>query len=476
MASTADSLTPASIAFPTLALVALLLDIPPLVWHIKNRNVAACNLISWTIFANLCNVVNAIIWPTDNVSSWFPGFVLCDMEAKLLLAATIGISGSLACIMRALAKVLDTENTIIVPTKKQRYRELMTTALLCFGGPTYIILIHYVVQPSRYYILAICGCTTSLDNSWPSIVLVIIWPVILCLTATYYGLVVLFRMRKYRREFSSVLTASNSRLTESRFLRLFLLSSLLVLIFLPFQLYEFYLNVSGPLLPYSWDLVHGSSWMDIVMVPQHGVVPLDRWITIVLGILLFIFFGLGSDATKMYRKWWLRFRLDTIFSGLHGQPAIPHARSLNVDHENSSLANLFFEFCRRRLFWRRLLTSHSEKDETATTVTTLASPVEAEKMAQIPNSASLTTPTDASVERPLPPLSARNSVSWFRKYITRARDPSPPNDIESALQRHDNHQPNRFIAGLWHVKNAENLGRVPASQALCMGNCNGLKL
>ena len=187
MSSAADSLTPASIAFPTLALVAVLLDIPPLVWHVRNRNVAACNLISWTLFANLCNVVNAIIWPTDDISSWFHGSVLCDIEAKFLLAATIGISGSLACIMRALAKVLDTENSIIAPTKQQRYKELLTTALLCFGGPIYIISIHYVVQPSRYYIIAISGCTTSLDNSWPSIVLVIIWPVVLCFTATYYS-------------------------------------------------------------------------------------------------------------------------------------------------------------------------------------------------------------------------------------------------------------------------------------------------
>lgn len=183
----ADSLTPASIAFPTLALIALLFDIPPLVWHARNRNVAACNLISWTIFANLCNFVNALIWPTDNIESWFRGFVLCDIEAKLLLAATVGISGSLACIMRSLAKVLDTENTIIIPTKKQRYRELMITALLCFGAPVYIILIHYVVQPSRYYILAISGCTTSKDDSWVAIILLVIWPPILCLVAVYYA-------------------------------------------------------------------------------------------------------------------------------------------------------------------------------------------------------------------------------------------------------------------------------------------------
>lgn len=187
MAWTPDSLTSASVALPTLAVIALALNIPPLIWHLKNRNIAACNLIVWTIFLNLCNLINAIIWPTDNVYNWSTGFVLCDIEVKLLLAATFGIPGSLACIMRALARVLDTERTILVPTMKQRRLETIITALLCFGGPVYAIGIHYVVQPSRYYIMAISGCTVSLDRSWPTMALVVIWPVILCLAATYYG-------------------------------------------------------------------------------------------------------------------------------------------------------------------------------------------------------------------------------------------------------------------------------------------------
>ncbi|KAL8734823.1 MAG: hypothetical protein Q9166_001175 [cf. Caloplaca sp. 2 TL-2023] len=187
MASTADSLTSASIAFPTLALIALVLNIPPLVWHIRNRNVAACNLIVWTVFMNLCNFINAIVWPTDDVDNWPIGFVLCDIEVKLQLAATFGIAGSLTCIMRALARVLDTESTTLVPTKKQRLTEFITTTLLCFGGPVYVTAVHYVVQPSRYYILAIAGCTPSYDNSWPTIALIVIWPVVLCLAAIYYG-------------------------------------------------------------------------------------------------------------------------------------------------------------------------------------------------------------------------------------------------------------------------------------------------
>lgn len=483
MASPTDSLTPSSIVFPTLSLIAILLDVPPLVWHVRNRNVAACNLISWTVFANLCNLVNALIWPTDNISTWFSGYVLCDIEAKLLLAATFGIAGSLVCIMRGLAKVLDTENTVMGSTKKQRYKEFIITSLLCFGGPLYIMLIHYVVQPTRYYILAIAGCTTSIDNSWPAIVLVIIWPVVLCLMATFHGLLVMFRMRKYRKEFSSVLTASNSSLTQSRFLRLFLLSFLLVLIFLPFQLYVFYLNVSGPLLPYSWDLVHGPAWMDIIMIPRHGVVPLDRWITIVLGVLLFLFFGLGSDATKMYRKFWLKLRLGSDSLGLDEQSTLPHAQSPSMSHDNGSLTSMFMDFCRKRLSSRRSSTSQSEKRNTVTTTSTLASPIEAEKMSRVRDFASPTIPTSSSHspvissnDMPLPLVPAQSKFSWLTKYMNRTQDTLHDDDIESALERHENHQPSRFIAGLWHVNNTVNATGARVAPGICTGNCNGLKL
>ncbi|KAI4280301.1 MAG: hypothetical protein L6R35_005926 [Caloplaca aegaea] len=479
----ADSLTPASIAFPTLAFIAILLDIPPLVWHAKNRNVAACNLISWTILVNLCNFVNALIWPTDNVSTWFTGYVLCDIEAKILLAATVGISGSLACIMRALAKVLDTENSVMIPTKKQRYQELAITALLCFGTPIYIVFIHYVVQPSRYNILAIAGCTTSLDNSWPALVLVVIWSPVLCLAAVYYATVVLFRMRKYRRDFSSILSASNSNLTESRFLRVFLLSFLLILVFLPSQLYELYRNASHPLLPYSWDLIHApSTWMNIIMVPQHGVVPLDRWMPIILGILIFVFFGMGSDATRMYRKWWLKLRPGTSSPGPYGQPAASRMQSSNFDQDKGSLASILSTFCRKRFSWRRLSTSQLEKHHTATTITTLASPTESEKMSRAQDPALMTSPTNTSAsttlateDRPLPPVPAQSKPSWLKKHFLRPCAPSPPDDIdiESALERYDNHRPNRFIAGLWHANNATNSAPMPATH---MGNCNGLSV
>lgn len=89
--------------------------------------------------------------------------------------------------MRDLAKVLDTERTVLSLTRVQRRRQIAIDCLLCFGGPIYAMAIHYVVQASRYYIFAISGCTSSFDRSWVKLVLVLIWPPILCIVDVYYS-------------------------------------------------------------------------------------------------------------------------------------------------------------------------------------------------------------------------------------------------------------------------------------------------
>jgi len=187
MADSTFPLTPAAIAVPALGLITLILDSPPLIWHIRNRNFGASSLVSWIILCNLMNFINSLIWPTDDIKNWWNGKVLCDIEVKLMTAVYIGVVGSLVSIMRSLARVLDTENTVLYPSTAQKRRQNAIDCLVCIGAPIYMMLIHYIVQPSRYYIYAISGCVTSFDNSWPKLLLVFIWPPIFCLVVVGYS-------------------------------------------------------------------------------------------------------------------------------------------------------------------------------------------------------------------------------------------------------------------------------------------------
>ena len=127
---------------------------------------------------------------------------------------------------------------------------------------------------------------------------------------------VIIRMRRYQKDFSSILSSSNSNLTKSRFKRLFFLSMTLIAVVLPVQFYVLYKNASYPQVPYDWNAIHGPDWSDIIMVPTDGEVYYDHWIHIAVGFAIFIFFGLGKDALTMYRGWLLKLGLGAILPSL----------------------------------------------------------------------------------------------------------------------------------------------------------------
>ncbi|PYI00798.1 a-pheromone receptor PreA [Aspergillus sclerotiicarbonarius CBS 121057] len=304
MASTAAPLYPEAILVPVLSFISMLLSIVPLVLHWKNRNFPASSLICWYLVLNLFNIVNALIWPTDDVDSWWDGNGLCDVEAKIMIGSYIAIPGTLVCIFRNLAHVLDTSRANLVPTKSQRWWNRGMVLLFCVIAPVIAMLTHYVYQGGRYFLFAIAGCLNSYDQSWVTLALAWIWPLIICLIAGYYCVIVLHRLAKYRSQFGDILQSANSNLTKSRFMRLFLLAFVMLWAIIPVQTYVVSSNIilTQPWHTYSWSTLHSPNWNKVIKVPTGGHVFYDRWIPVASGYVFCIFFGSGRDASKMYCK------------------------------------------------------------------------------------------------------------------------------------------------------------------------------
>ncbi|KAK4983391.1 a-factor receptor [Elasticomyces elasticus] len=296
-----------------LSALTLVLDIPPLLWHVRNRNVAAMSLVLWIIVLNMMTVVNIMIWPTSDFASWWSGVGLCDVEAKLMVASTIALPASSMCIMRDLARVMDTEHSVISSTRSERKRKLVMDLCWCLGTPILLMVLHYVVQPNRYYVWAVAGCNPSIDNSWVAIVLILLPPLLMFVAIAGYTVLLLYRLIRYRVAFNSMMSLNST--TKSRFSRLFLISLTILLGFVPLQMYVFYRNIIYPHLPYSWSAVHDPyAWSQIVVVPAS---IFDRWARTVAGILVFLYFGLGKDAVGMYKTWLLATGLKEIFPRLN---------------------------------------------------------------------------------------------------------------------------------------------------------------
>ncbi|KAF2218493.1 pheromone A receptor-domain-containing protein [Elsinoe ampelina] len=161
---------------------------------------------------------------------------------------------------------------------------------------------HFLVQPTRYAIVGIAGCTPSLSNTWPSACLIILPPALLALVNVYYALLILVRLRLHRRTFAPLLSASST--TKARFVRLYLLALGFVLLVFPVTLYLLFQNWPRDPSPFDWGKVHDyQAWKQIAMVPCFGYVGVDKWMQVVAGGLVFGLFGVGSEARGMYKGW-----------------------------------------------------------------------------------------------------------------------------------------------------------------------------
>ncbi|OCL01461.1 hypothetical protein AOQ84DRAFT_444170 [Glonium stellatum] len=315
MESVSYPLYPEAVVLSVLGGITVILGIPPFIWHFLQHNVAATSLVFWVTLLNLTNFINPILWPRDNVSDWWKGQILCDIEVRLFVGSTVALPGALACIMRKLAKVMDTKNIVMAPSRAQRIREAVLEILCCFGFPILLMLIYYIVQPIRYFLWGISGCNTAFDNSWPSVVLVMMWSPIVSLVGAYYSGLLIFRLYRYRTEFTHLLRRHKT--TKSRFLRLFIMSFIMILIILPLQFYILFKNVQLVSAPYSWSNVHGPNWNEVITLPSFGVVIFDRWIRVADGFLVFLAFGTGTDAGKLYRSWLIWMKMGKAFPSLY---------------------------------------------------------------------------------------------------------------------------------------------------------------
>ncbi|CAI6333390.1 unnamed protein product [Periconia digitata] len=307
-------LYPVALIVPTLAFPAFILCIPPMMWHFTQRNIAAGSLMLWLILINFFNAINPLIWPRDNMEDWWNGQGLCDIQARVQVGAVIAWTNCAGVIARRLANVMDTSNITVAPSKNHWILERSIEIVFCWILPILLMIVYYIVQRMRYFIFGISGCVAAYDPSWASIVFVWMWGPISTLVASYYAGLLIFRLYRYRREFHRLIAARNT--SKSRFIRLFLLSVIILIVVLPYYTYILCDLSKLATVGFDWDRVHGSDWNSVVKVPSHGRLRMDRWAEIILGYVLFLLFGTGTDAHNSYKRMLVSMGLGRVFPRL----------------------------------------------------------------------------------------------------------------------------------------------------------------
>lgn len=291
---------PEVIAGQTLALVSALVQIPVLIWHSKQKNVATLCLVGWFLLFNLHTFISGFVWSSDKIGSWWNGDGICDIMVRIQVGGHAGVVTATAALARNLSIIISDQGpTIDLNSFRARMFDLML-ALTC---PVLIMALLVISQQSRYMIYQYQGCTADLSSQWPTIVICIVWPPIFAVVAVTYSLLALFRYIRKQNDVKNFLHCTNSGLTRSRFVRLLAFCVIVAGVMLPLTIYitvkdSSNIDVSRA---YSWSRDHNSDWAIVRRFRAAGLF-MDQWIYIVLGLIQFACLGTGSELVEAYRR------------------------------------------------------------------------------------------------------------------------------------------------------------------------------
>ncbi|KAF7948651.1 uncharacterized protein EAE97_004062 [Botrytis byssoidea] len=273
-----------AITLPIFSIIFVLLLIVPFRLLYRVRNIAACSLVIINVISLIFVAMNALLWPTDSLTSRFSGHIVCDIQVLIRQALYTAMTSTTCCISLFLARAVNTDNACMHETRAMKRRRVAKDCAFCFTIPILQVALHYTIQSNRFTVMTIYGCVDATDLSWPMI----------------------YRLRRHRTNFTSTLSSSSSGLSPRRFFKLFSMSLMLLLIYFPVVIYYFYLNVSWPLHAYSWSYIHDPLYWPSIVFWRIEDAPkgmqYDAWNWAALAFLIVVFWGCNSEGVEIYRR------------------------------------------------------------------------------------------------------------------------------------------------------------------------------
>lgn len=308
--------------FPIISFLLVFFLLCSLPSHIRARNISLISLILWLTVTNIIHGVNSVVW-AGNVAIQLQ--VWCDITTKILIGFSIAVPLSVFCISRQLERISSNRQSIF--TEAEKHRRRVIEAVLCFGVPLLFMALHYIFQGHRFDIVEDIGCNPATYVSIPTIICLLIPPVLISLTSLVYSLAAVHHFLKRRIEFVSVLRNSNSAMTPSRYFRLLLFALSDIFFHSAATLLVLYFDVQNGVNPYvSWKFVH-LDFSRIGLFPLVLIPPtiwkeqlFAWWVPPTGSILFIVLFGFNQEAVSDYIAVW------TWFEG-HVKPLVARFRT-----------------------------------------------------------------------------------------------------------------------------------------------------
>ncbi|KAF8239214.1 fungal pheromone STE3G-protein-coupled receptor [Tricholoma matsutake] len=322
--------------FPPIAFIAACSVLFVIPWHWRAGNVATLSIAFWLFITNVIYGVDAVIWG-NNVRIVVP--VWCDITTKFLIGANVALPAASLCVCIHLEQVASIRR--VQSTFSDKRRRQIIELIVCFGLPTLIMALHYIVQGHRFDIIEEYGCRPTTYFSVLAIFIQYIPPLVLSAASMVYSALALRHFMLRRISFAAHLQNSNSALTTSRYLRLMLMAVVQMLwsaIVTSYTLW--FTTISIPIRSWTnWADVH-SDWLRIDLYSTLFTPPIVietyyiLWWTIPASTIIFVgFFAFGRDALDEYKKCFAWFRTRVLRRGAGSKPAKGFVKVFTVRYD-----------------------------------------------------------------------------------------------------------------------------------------------
>ncbi|CCE61352.1 hypothetical protein TPHA_0A02700 [Tetrapisispora phaffii CBS 4417] len=282
-----------------LSTVALILLIPPFIWHSHSKNIPAVILLIWLTLMNIKSIVDSAIWSNSDFATNWDGKIWCDIMTKLQMGANIGISCSVTNIVYNLHYILKADQVLL---EWDSWKRIVIDLSISLITPICVMGFSYILQVFRYGIARYSGCQNLLTPSWITTVLYTMWMLIWALVGTIYAISLLYIFYKKKKDVKDILHCTNSGLNLARFVRLLIFCLLIILVMFPFSIYTFVQDLQNLQKNFDFKSTHSNSSWNIIIRFDPGRPLYNIWLYILMSYLVFIIFGLGSDALNMYER------------------------------------------------------------------------------------------------------------------------------------------------------------------------------
>lgn len=317
-----------------LAVTAFVLLLPPLAWHSLSRNIPAVILIIWLLIMNLKTIIDASIWSGSDFMQRWNGKIWCDIMIKLQIGANIGISCAVTNIVYNLNAILKADSVL---PQWNSWGKVCIDFSISLITPFCVMIFSYLLQNYRYGIARYNGCQNLLSPTWLTTVLYTVWMLIWSFIGTIYAVMVLHTLYKKRKDVRDILHCTNSGLNLTRFARLWIFCFLIILVMFPFSIYSFVQDLSNVQGSYSFKDSHSSATWQLIFKFDPGSPLYNIWLYMLMAYLVFIIFGLGSDALKMYSRFLYSIKLGFIVECI--QSFIPKNADSRIHRLMGKLSN-----------------------------------------------------------------------------------------------------------------------------------------